>query len=134
MNDAQHAAYSAYLRTLADAMLLRDWEIKIDRDKTTDGAYASVWICDVENLAIVSVGEAFFGYPSEERREWLTHELLHAHLDRPQRILNQLTDQFGDNTACQFAREAHRNEIEICIQRLARILAPLMPLPPEVKA
>lgn len=88
---------------------------------------------DVENFARVFVRwPEFFNHTPEDRREWLTHECLHVHLDRPQRIIDQLAEQWGDNSATQFAKEAHRKEIEICVQRLARILAPHLPLPPEV--
>lgn len=134
MNDRQHEAYSRYLRDLADALLLRDWEIELDRDRADAGAWACVHVLDVENFARVRVDwPAFFHRSPEERREWLTHELVHCHLDRPQRVVGQLAEQFADNTAMAFASEAHEKEIEVCTQRLARILAPLLPLPPETE-
>ncbi len=133
MNDAQHAVYSAYLRDLADRLLLRDWELLLQRDRAEDGSYACVWISDTENLATVRVcGDEFFASKAEDRREWLTHELLHAHLDRPDRVMTQLAAMFEDNTATQLAKTMHHKEVEVCVQRLARVLAPLMPLPPEV--
>lgn len=133
MNDAEHAILSAYLRELADALLLRDWEIALDRAWADPSSYAQVNVWHCENHATVRVCEGFWGHPAHERREWLTHELLHVHTDRQERIVAQLAEQWDENSACQFAREAHRKETEICTQRLARIIAPFLPLPPEVR-
>lgn len=132
MNDTEHAAYSAYIRTLADELLLRDWEIELDRNSADPDSWAQVRVSDVENHARIKVSwPEFFHRTPEERREWLTHELIHPTLDRADRIMYQLAEQWNENSACQFAKEAHRKEVEICVQRLARILAPHLPLPPE---
>ena len=133
MNDQQHEQYTAYIRDLARRMILADWEIDLSRNRAETLACVNVW--DVENYASIRVQwPEFFGKSRDEQRSILVHELLHAHLDRAQRVMEQLASQWGENSACQFAREAHRKEIEICVQRLARILAPVMPLPPKVKA
>jgi hypothetical protein len=131
MNDAQFSAYSTYIRALADQVLLADWEIELDRSVSDHGTWAQVTVQSEENFARVYVNwPEFFAHSPEERREWLVHECVHLHLDRPQRIMNQLAAQIsGDVTA--FAKEAHRKEIEICVQRIARILAPHLPLPPS---
>lgn len=132
MNDARHAAYEGYLREIADLLLLRDWEILLQRNQPTGDVYASVWIVDTENCAWVRLSDAFWGRPLEERREWLVHELCHIHLDRIQRVFEMMTEQDPDNAVLTLAKKAHLNELEVAVQRLARILAPLLPLPPEV--
>lgn len=130
MNDTTFAAYSAYIRTLANALLLADWEIAFDRSAADYGTWAQVTVCDVENHARVYVWwPEFFHRSLAEQRQSLIHELLHLHLDRPQRIMTHLSEH-NDDGVSQFARDAHRKEIEICVQRLARILAPHLPLPP----
>jgi hypothetical protein len=132
MNDAQHEALSTYLRSLADRLLLADWEITLRRETADDDCFAQVKVWSCENQANVRVSDDFWHGPPEDQREWLVHELGHCHLDRPERVMEQLAEQFSDNSASVFAKEAHRKEIEICVQRLARIIAPFMPLPPEV--
>lgn len=135
MTDAQHAAFQTYLGVLAHRLILADWEIELWRDRAADDCLATVNVMDVENYASISLRwPEFFGKSRGEQREILVHELLHLILDRPQRVIRQLAEQWDENSACQFAKEAHRKEIEIATQRLARILAPLMPLPPRVKA
>ena len=133
MNDAYHAAYQQYLRDLADRLLLRDWEIALSREWPQDPlAYAAVVVCREDNQAVIYLQDGFLGHPAEDRRKWLTHELMHVHLDRPQRVMERLGEQFPDNTATVFAKQMHHDEIEISVCRLVRILAPTLPLPPEV--
>lgn len=134
MNDAQYRGYLDYLRELANAMLLADWEVSLKRTAVSMDCYAQVLVMQTENHAVVRLAPEFLQGSIEDRREWLVHELLHCHLDRPHRIMEQLATQFGENTACAFASEAHGYEVEICVQRMARLLAPYLPLPPDIPA
>lgn len=131
MDDATYESYGKYTRELADLLLLRDWEITLTRDAPiNEDATAAVSVMDVENRASIYLSGRYWHQTAEERREYLVHELLHCHLDRCKRVMGQLADQWDENSACQFAREAHRKETEICVQKFARLLAPFMPLPP----
>lgn len=133
MDDARYASYREYTRDLADRLLLKDWEITLKRDTPArKDCYAAVHVMATENHAIIRLDDDFWHGTAEDRREWLVHELLHCHLDRPNQIVEQLADQWDENSACQFAREAHRKETEVCVQRFARLLAPFMPLPPTL--
>lgn len=132
MNDAQYAAYGAYLHQLAGPLLLADWEITLKRAETTSDCYAQVWVMDTENHLFVRLDEGFWGGSAEDRREWLVHELVHAHLDRPERVMTQLAEQMDSYPEVKLAKALLHNEIEVCVQRLARIIAPTLPLPPEV--
>jgi hypothetical protein len=135
LTDAQHAAFQEYLHALAQRLILADWVVELKREPAEDGAIASVCVWDVENYASVYLRwPDFFHKSRDSQRETLVHELLHLVTDRPKRVMEQLAEQLSDNSACQFAREAHRKELEIVVQRLARILAPGLPLPPKVKA
>ena len=131
MNDDQHAALAAYLRDLADRLLLRDWEIELLRDRAEHTTYAQTCPWDTERYAQVKVNEEFFGYGPERQRLYLVHELLHAHTARLARVVERLGEQFEDNTTVQYAKKAAGEEEEILVHQLARVLAPLMPLPPE---
>jgi hypothetical protein len=131
VDDAQYAAYGAYLRRLADALLLADWEIELKREAASDETWAQVVVMTVKDRALVWLGAAFWSASPERRRETIAHELIHCLLHRPERIMIQLAQQQGEDAVVQFANEAHRCEIEICAQRLARLLAPALPLPPE---
>jgi hypothetical protein len=132
VNDAMHATYADYIRTVADTLLLRDWEIELKREWADDGAYAQAVVWHRENHLQVKIAEGFDGHPATERREWLTHELLHAHFGRTDQAVEHLTDTLSDNDAIKLFKAQINDEEEICVQRLARILAPFMPLPPEI--
>ena len=130
MNDPQQAAIQAYARDLADRLLLRDWEVRVFRDPPSSGqAYASAHTFDTEDHVIVRVCDEFFGHAHEDQREWMTHELIHAHVCRLQDVMVQLKDQFPDNAAIVFAKQAHHLAIEVVVQKMARLLAPTLPLP-----
>lgn len=130
MNDQQHSTYEAYLHELADRLLLRDWEISLSRQWADNDAYAQVVPYDREDHLTIRIAEGFDGHSPEERREWLLHELLHAHLARVDRTIDRLGELRPDDMAVQLTVKAHKDESEIVVQRLARILASVMPLPP----
>ncbi len=132
MNDTQHTAYTAYLRQLADLMALKDWEIVLQREYPSESdAWAAIEVCRQHDTAWVRVAwpEFFDSKTPEERRRCLVHELIHVHLDRPDQMMCDLSAMFPDNTATTFAKERHKIEIEFATERLARIIAPFMPLP-----
>ena len=131
MNDRTLRVYAKYVRTLADKLLLQDWEIILLREPAPDGTLADVCIFDTENYAKIRLHPDYFQCGPSEQREYLVHELVHLHMDRPQRIVNQLAELWNENSATLFARMAHDKEIEVCVQRFARILAPTLPLPPS---
>ena len=51
MNDDQHTAIQAYAQTLADRLLLRNWEVQVFRDPpSSDHAYASAELPDIQDM------------------------------------------------------------------------------------
>lgn len=132
LSDAEHAKWERYIRQLGDALLLRDWELDLSRENAGSDCWASINVSEVENQATIRFGMEWPQHRPDEQREFLVHELLHIHADRPQRVMAQLAEQWGENSACQFAREAHRKETEILVNNLARLLAPGLPLPEGV--
>lgn len=134
MNDAQHGAFSRYLRALADAMQLRDWVIELRRERPADStAWASIEVCRWHQTAWVRVAwPEFFDTRSPDRqRVDLVHELVHVHLDRPHQLMDDIAGMFSENTATQLAKDRHEVEIEVATEALARVIAPFMPMPPE---
>jgi hypothetical protein len=135
MNDEMHGRYQTYLRELADRLLLRDWEIELRREWSDTNAYATCMPFDKENHLWVKLSESFDGNPAEERREWLVHELLHAHFARLDRVVERVKElASADNDLMKLVAQHHDEESEICVQRLARILTPFLPLPPDPTA
>lgn len=137
MTDAQYAVLRAYVRQLADAMLLADWELNVSRDGPEhDDAWADVAVSRVERHARIRV-DATGGWwtthnSQDERREHVVHELLHIHLDPIDKLMRRLAEHMPDDPLVKFLAEMHRDSVEVCVQTLSRVMAPLLPLPPEV--
>ncbi len=132
MNDAEHAAYSAYLRHLAQLLLVGDWEIALMRLSSDDGARAQISLHREKDEASVFLHRDFFGFTREQQRRTLVHELLHIQTARICRAMTQLAEQFADHSTIQYACIRLGEEEEILIDRLARSVAPLLPLPPGI--
>lgn len=132
LSDAEHAAWERYIRHLGDALLLRDWELDLSRENSSNDSWASINVSDVANQATIRFGLEWPQHTPDQQREFVVHELLHVHADRLQRVIVQLAEQWSENSACQFAKETHRKETEILVNSLARLLAPHLPLPEDV--
>jgi len=131
MNDAQHAALSAYIRDLADVLHLRDWEISLSRTISDTGHYrAEISLHQQKDEAIIELAESWFGRTREQQRRTLVHELLHIHTSRLCRVMTRVSTQIGSELMT-YLESTHGEEEEIVIERLARVIAPMMPLPPE---
>ena len=134
MNSAQQSMTQLYLRDLADRLLLRDWEILLQREyPPQDDCWAHIEISHQRNVAWVRVAwpEFFIQKTQEEQRSALVHELLHCHLDRIDMPMRQLAEMFPENTATQFAAKEECRLNELATDNLAAIIAPFMPLPPR---
>ena len=83
--------------------------------------------------AIIELHEDFFGRTPEGQRQTLVHEVLHLQTARLCRAFTQLAKQFPEHGAIAYAAQRHDDEEEIVVDRLARAIAPLMPLPPTVE-
>jgi hypothetical protein len=131
MDDATYATELRYLRTLSDLLGLRDWHITLSRASADTDNRAQVSIHRGKDEADVTLSAAWLSYSPEQRRLTLCHELLHMHTGRLCRVVTRLHNMI-DEPALEYARKAHDEEEEIVVQRLARILAPYLPLPTEV--
>lgn len=130
MTDEQFAFYSAYIKTLAEHLLVADWEIELLRDTpSSPQAWASVQIAPSQNYAGIRVAfPAFFQQSPDDQRLYLVHELMHIHLERMRHLVNDLATE-SDDQAVRFAAKLYNNQNEISNHNLARVFAPILPLP-----
>lgn len=134
MTDDQHAYYAAYLRTLAQHFLIGDWDVVLERGRSDDDSRAQVALAHEKSAACVFLNRDFAAYPPEQQRRTVTHELVHVQSARVCRAMHQLAEQFPEHEAIAYARKRLDEEEEIMVDRLARALAPLLPLPPKEDA
>ncbi len=132
MNDTQHAAHAAYIRTLADALCLKDWVVTLRRHSSDEGTRAQVTISRMKDEATIVLCDRWFVRTPEEQRQTLVHELIHAHTGRLCRVMTRLNDEIGGETI-RYVTTAFDEEEEIVADTLARVIAPFLPLPPAIE-
>jgi hypothetical protein len=133
MNDAQHKAMQDYIRMVADALLLRDWEIELSRQYAREGSWADSRTAANENHARIRLQHPeFWAMTPEVQRETIVHEVMHLHTARMFYVVTRVKDMLKDDAMIEFATKTFEAELEIANHRLARIIAPMMPFPPRV--
>ena len=128
MTDPRKAAFSPYLRCLADMMELRDWSVRIDNGAPDNAnAMAKVDTAYGRKLLWLNLSETFLDSSPEEQRQTLVHELVHAHFASMHHFL---CHHLGEGPAFEAYRLAH----EYGVDAIAEGWAKTLPLPGEVKA
>jgi hypothetical protein len=130
MDDATYTTELRYLRTLADLVGLRDWHITLSRAVCDSDSRAQVSVHRGKDEADVTLSAAWRALSPEQRRLTITHELLHCHTGRLCRVVTRLGNLI-DEPSMEYAKRAHDEEEEIVVQRLARVIAPYLPLPEQ---
>lgn len=128
LTEEQRLALQAWIDEAKPVMRLNDWYVvaKDTPPEDEDGglsydAFAGSFIRDSSDHASVHLGDSFWDETPEEQRETLAHELLHCHLYRLHRFVEDRLRKADITTARQME--------EIAIEQLARIVAPLLPMP-----
>jgi hypothetical protein len=130
VNDAIHASRLAYIRRMGDALLLRDWDLMLSRDRASCNNHASISLHEAKNQGTISLGQDWESRTPEQQRQTITHELLHCHTARLCRTMTRLAEK-DKRDLIEYVDASFDNEEEIVIDALSRVLAPFMPLPGE---
>jgi hypothetical protein len=130
MDDATYLTELRYLRHLADLLGLRDWHITLSRASAEAGSRAQVDIHRTKDECEVRLSSEWWSFTLEQRRLTIAHELVHCHTTRLCRVVTRMTGLGPEHL--EYVKRAHDEEEEIVVQRLARIIAPYLPLPTEV--
>lgn len=121
MIDPRKQAFLPYLRSLADRMGLRDWEVKVaDEPPRDSSASAGVFLPYGMRYVKVHLGESFLDGTPEERRTTLVHELVHVHFAAASGMAEDL---IGDGE-----RKCWLRMFEYGIDAVAEAWAPSLPL------
>lgn len=81
MNKRDRKALGEYVRTIADAMELRDWHIDLMHDPCEDEALASISATYGRKRASISFNRSFRDLAPDVQRRTVAHELVHLHLE-----------------------------------------------------
>jgi hypothetical protein len=127
-------ALQPYVREIADAMRLRDWDIEVDGSKLAEeGRCAQTRVSVRRKSATIRLGSCWASDSREEQRDTVVHELLHLHFEPLYEGLRNLRNNVGES-AWSVANNAFNDAAEQAIDQLARVLAERFPLPPEAAA
>ena len=131
MTDDKHAYWLDYLRSLADQIGLKDWDIILGRDEPNgDDVLADVTCTTGQKSAFVRLSKNIQNETPEKQREVLLHELLHCHFDDIDTAVYHAVEVIG-GSAIELCRKIVKDRIEFATDAVAIVVAPFYPLPPE---
>jgi len=126
-----------YIRSAADKLRLRDWDIAYmvheqpeahkDPDQET---YASV-VPTYGTSADIRLSDSFFRLGATDQRRILIHELCHLHAHMFHHVAEQVEKALEESPeGKEMLRHILTEAEEHAVDQFARILAPSFPLPP----
>lgn len=123
---------TAYVRSVAAALGLSDWDLSVDFDGGMDDASARVEAPAYQKRANVLFGSAFLTETAEARRDTVVHEMTHLILMNSWKFVDELLDQEMPSRVARVAWLGYVSHVEAHIDHLAALLSPGVPLPPEL--
>jgi hypothetical protein len=132
LNDAQGKALASYLRVLADEMGLRDWRIHLHERPSRKGSGAAMNCTTGRKIVEVWVNAKFAFDDPDAQRHYLVHELVHVHFWPLEVERDDVAGQHDSAWMRDHAMRERRIE-ELGVDAMADLLAPFMPLPPDLK-
>lgn len=117
-----------YIRTLADAIGLRDWSFKIDDEPCDDHCDAQIRCIYGQRQAVIRIGDQMVDYDPAKQRGVLVHELVHCHLALIDAATRYAEPVFG-SIAWPVFEGAMADANEQATNAIAVVLAPFLPLP-----
>lgn len=118
---------AAYVGAVQALLRLGQWRIEINRDVPADGgAHVNIEFTSGKQQAVMFVAADFWTLKADEKREHVTHELLHAHIRPFDCLLTLAIRQLAPAAQSMLAAEADERE-ELLVDALTAAVAPLMP-------
>lgn len=132
MTDAEHAHWQSYFRALADVLGLKDWDVRIRRDKPNQGDGADCLIWYAQKRASIRLNREPFAMTGDDAREdqrrMAVHELIHCHVEYADEAV-RLAFKESDDPRDALFQEYYKRASELTVECLASAIAPLLPLP-----
>jgi hypothetical protein len=120
---------SRYIRDAADIMALRDWIVKLSRTPADDLSCAAMNHTTYgRRRMLVSLGLGWGRYSASEKREYIAHELLHAHWEATFQMGLGDMQQYLGIAAYGLYRAAFMRQAELSLDSTAMLIAPTLPI------
>lgn len=127
----RQAYWLAYALALAAPLKILDWRISVLEEVTEAGNAAHVEIIYGRKIANISLAEDFDNFVPEEQRHMIVHELVHVHAQPVGSIFQRLTESRTEGWL-QLVNTFHTEAVEHLVDVMASIIAPHLPLPPDI--
>ena len=130
MTPEQATALQLWIDEAKKALRLTDWDIRAGSSPASGGKWqtAASHHRQFSDLSVIRLGRRFWDEVDADRRLTLAHELLHCHLIRTSQVVEH-------SNLSKHERQHYTSLEELAIDRLARVVAPLLPpLPEELSA
>lgn len=122
----------AYVATLQPLLMLHHWKIRVsEKPPENPNFWASCYRVPCQWSAWLYFADDIFEQQPEQQRETVVHELLHIVRAMEYVAVSEAYNGL-DQTGRAWAWERFDHEQEVTTDHLARVIAPFMPLPPEV--
>jgi hypothetical protein len=127
MTKRDRKALGEYIRWVADQMELRDWTFELDLEPCESHLAGCVVCTNGARHATITVAANFRGYPPDEQRETIVHELVHVHWETCWKMVQtDLGDALGKPVYYVFC-DSYRRGMEYGIDSLSKALAKHLP-------
>lgn len=131
---AEFKAAKEYFVQLRGLLLLGHWRLDFSRMPPDDpDAAAHISVMETRNIATIRLGEGYYEGTPQQRRHYAVHELLHIHLARHDYAIGDFRRVLDDASWGMVYTNVQRH-LELTVDGLADVLAPLLPLPPTKEA
>lgn len=119
-----------YIEEAQGTLGLLDLTIKVTDEQAPDDTYADILVHDEAPEATIRIAHGFWSLASDDQRRVIVHELLHCHLAAMVNLKDDLEKTLG-TAAFDILDSAFERAHERTTDKLARLMAPLLPLPPK---
>lgn len=117
-----------YLRAMADALGLKDWDFFVEANDETGPYQATCAIIVGQKRAKLGFPPSFDNLSPSQQRQTVVHELLHSHFDQWKIVINRLSGMLTDREL-MLTELAMRDVVEQGIDGVATAIAGWLPLP-----
>lgn len=118
-----------YLRSTADEMGLRDWDVRLLPEPCDDGCAATCKLTFGRKLAKVSVEKDFRTKQTpEEQRDSIVHELVHCHFESMASMVRNDLERVIGQSGDQIFFNGFERQFEYGVDAMACALSKHLPL------
>jgi hypothetical protein len=119
-----------YVEEAQGVLGLLDLTIKVTDEQAPEDTYADIQVHPEAPEATIRIAHGFWTLTPDEQRRVIVHELLHCHMAAMVNLKDDLEKTLG-TAAFDIFDAAFERAHERTTDKLARLMAPLLPLPPK---